>query len=307
MNKTILITKDENGTPWVSARSLCLAISRYRDPEGQFVHWIDYRFRSFVADKDYFLVARSPNPAYAEGRSSRKMVKDYRLSFAAAIEIARKEPAPWAVEYLENYQREQETPAQQPAPLPLFDAPVQPASSENARTEPVASAATTPRALQLMQQLQEELAKQQTEQPTPANLSQLQGKIDALEAKVWLLATSFQQIGNLLLGNTLPSTEEAGSSLNAEMLVPEIPAVGTPRAQLVQIVNDYAEAKNVTHQDVWRWLYSQLNSTYHFNVSRHKSPSAKTYLDVVEQHDQLSNLHAIAAGSLATRLRGAQA
>ncbi|GAB4042058.1 hypothetical protein [Spirosoma jeollabukense] len=80
-------------------------------------------------------------------------------------------------------------------------------------------------------------------------------------------------------------------------LPPQVPArpqaIDTLRSQVVQLLQQSAESKNIAYYKAWNQLYDQLHVVYGFNVRMQRKTEYENLLDVAERHGQLERLYAI--------------
>lgn len=126
--------------------------------------------------------------------------------------------------------------------------------------------------------------------------TEIERRLAAAEGKVDTLLFFFQQAAHTL-------RKYATVAPPSRTKLPDVPelteAPPTTRVKIVRMVDAYAAAKMVTHQQVWNHLYGQLSVRFHFDAySYGLSKKDPNYLEIVEENGQIDNLYAIAQDTL---------
>lgn len=84
--------------------------------------------------------------------------------------------------------------------------------------------------------------------------------------------------------------ENAKALLQANISEEKTPEM-TMRANIRQLVNQYANAKNIRHNDVWHKVYQQLYYLYHISINAYKRGKGESKLDIAEKNHFLDKIY----------------
>lgn len=156
---------------------------------------------------------------------------------------------------------------------------------------PVTEVPSTP--LSPVQQLLAEVQKLADQEASRKNepevqseqLKGLEVRLNRLENNTNIILYFFQQAST-----ALRSLAPAQLPYDAELVSAPLPDLEpTKRAKVNRLVDGYAAAKTVTHQEVWKHLYGHLSSRFGFDAWTHaQSKKNPNYLEIVEENGQLS-------------------
>lgn len=85
--------------------------------------------------------------------------------------------------------------------------------------------------------------------------------------------------------------EESTKALLSATLSTEKTPEMTMRANIRQLVNNYATAKGIKHNDVWHKVYQQLYYLYHISINAYKKNKGETKLDLAERNHFLDKIY----------------
>ena len=124
----------------------------------------------------------------------------------------------------------------------------------------------------------------------PHQFKLLEARITKMERSLNTVIYFFQQ-SSFALRSMAPAQLPAESESLADL--PDLEP--TTRVKITRLVDGYAAAKMVTHQEVWKHLYGNLSTRYHFDAWVYgKDKKNPNYLEIVEENGQLENLYSIA-------------
>ncbi|AUD06998.1 antA/AntB antirepressor family protein [Spirosoma pollinicola] len=295
--------------PAVSGRAIYAATSISNASRDIFSDWFRHKQSKLdlIEGKDF--ITTSVNLA----GSSRKYI-EHTLTIDAAQRLAEIAPAKRGVElaaYLKYYPTAEPTATELQeaikgesiapeavAPILLFSnlgvpptIELQPDPSPVIEPEPL-----TPvqKLLAEVQKLAEDEAKRKNEPVVPSEeFKGMEARLEQVEKQLTSIGKIFYNLASLCQPESqslFPGFDRPGAYWQK---LPDLDP--TTRVKITRLVDGYAAAKTVTHQEVWKHLYGHLSSRFSFDAWQYaqgkKNPN---YLDIIEENGQLENLYNIA-------------
>lgn len=125
----------------------------------------------------------------------------------------------------------------------------------------------------------------------PEQLKGLEARLNRLENSTNIILYFFQQASTSL--RALPPAQMPVVAEASTAALPDLEP--TKREKVRRLVDGYAAAKTVSHQEVWKHLYGNLSSRFGFDAWQHaEGKKDPNYLEIVEKNGQLENLYNIA-------------